>query len=190
MLGCDDVWSSATGGTGFINNGGGSTLITRLPRVVAAAPDILYIPPIHNDVGNDATYNTATRTAAYLAYFAAVRAALPRTVILAGGGYATGAANLLTTAASAWQVEADMAAAVAAFNDPLVKFIPTISDPAGRWLFGDGNVSGTGNSTPGNSNFMIGDGTDTLHPNVRFYDWMMSRECEAIIAAMQSVQTA
>lgn len=187
ILGCDDVWDSSTGGTGFINSGGGSTLITRIPRVIAAAPDILYVRPINNDVGNDTTYNSTSRIATYLQYFNTLLAALPNLVIICGGGYATVAANLSTAANSAWQVEADMAAAIAQFNSPQVKFLPMISDPAGRWLYGDGHVGTTSNSTHGNSDLLIGDGFDTLHPNVRYYETMLRREANGIISIMNGI---
>jgi hypothetical protein len=187
ILGCDDVWDSSVGSTGFINNGGGSTLITRASRVIAAAPDILYVRPINNDVGNDGTYNTTTRTAAYRLYFDTLLAALPNLIIICGGGYATGSANLTTTVSSAWQVEADMAAAIANYNHPHVKFLPTISDASERWLLGDGHVGTTANSTHGNSDLMIGDGSDQLHPNVRYYETMMLREANSIVSIMNGL---
>lgn len=187
MLGCDDVWNFSVGSTGFINAGGGSTVLTRAASVIAAAPDILYVAPINNDVGNDATYNSTTRKAAYTAYFNTILSALPNCIIICGGGYATGAANLTTTSASAWQVEADMASAIAAYNHPNVKFLPSISDPSGRWLYGDGHIGTTGNSTHGNSDLMIGDGTDTLHPNQRFLEYVMWREFNGIVGIMNSI---
>jgi hypothetical protein len=155
--------------------------------VIAGAPDILYVAPINNDVGNDGTYNTTTRKAAYKLYFATILAALPNCIIICGGGYATVAANLTTTVSSAWQVEADMAAAIAEYNHPHVKFLPTISDPAGRWLYGDGHVGTTSNSTHGNSDLMIGDGVEQLHPNQRFLEYVMWREYYGIVAIMNSL---
>jgi hypothetical protein len=151
-------------------------------------PDILYVAPINNDVGNDATYNSTTRTAAYTSYFTTIRAALPNCIIVCGGGYATGALNLTTDAASAYQVDLDMQAAITAFADPLIFFTPSISDVAGRWLYGDGDVGTTGNSTPGNTNRMIGDGSgDALHPNQRALDYLQWKDYGAIVSAIQTL---
>jgi len=188
MLGCDDVWDSSTGSTGFINSGGGSTLITRIPRVLAAAPDILYVRPINNDVGNSGQFTSAARQAAYKQYFDTLLASLPNLIIICAGGYATSGANLTTDVASAVQVETDMATAIANYNHPHVKFLPTISDASGvRWLNGDGHVGTTANTTHGNGDFMIGDGFDTLHPNVRYYESFMHREFHGIVGIMNNL---
>jgi hypothetical protein len=188
MLGCDDVWDSATGSTGFINSGGGSTLITRIPRVIAAAPDILYVRPIYNDVGNSGQYTPASRQAVYKQYFDTLLASLPNLIIICGGGHGNGASNLTTDAASPYQVEQDMATAIANYNHPHVKFLPTISDASGvRWLNGDGHAGTTANTTHGNSDFMVGDGFDQLHPNVRYYETFMQREFNGIVGIMNNL---
>jgi len=189
LLGCDDVWDSSAGGTGFINSGGGSTLITRIPKVIAAAPDLLYVRPINNDVGNAGLFTSASRIAAYKQYFSTLLAALPNLVIICGGGFASKAANVTTDAASAWQVDLDMATAIAQFASPQVKFLATVTDPSGRWLLGDGDVSTTANTNHGNSDFMIGDGFDNLHANVRYYDVMMQREVNGLIDLMSEALT-
>jgi hypothetical protein len=62
-----------------------------------------------------------------------------------------------------------------------------MSDTSGRWLFGDGDVSTAANSTHGNSDIMIGDGFDKLHPNIRYYDSMMWREYHGIVGIMNSL---
>jgi hypothetical protein len=189
MLGCDDAWTFAVGGTGFINAGGGSTVISRAPSVIAASPDVLYIAPINNDVGNNGTYNTVTRKAAYKQYFGMIRGALPNCVIIAGGGYGTGSNNVSTAANSAYQVEQDMKAAVAEFADSKVIFMPTISDVAGPWIVGDGNIGTTSNTNHGNSDRMIGDGAgDTLHPNQRFLDYIQWREFYSIVSVLDKLQ--
>jgi len=187
MLGCNDVWDSSVGGTGFINFGGGSTLISRIPKVIAAAPDILYVNWINNDVGNSGLYTSASRQAVYKQYFDTLLAALPDLIIICAGGYATGAANLTTDAASAYQVEQDMATAIANYNHPHVKFLPTISDTSGRWLYGNGHVGTTVNSTHGNSDWLIGDASDQLHPNFRYYPVFCLRVANGIINIMNSL---
>lgn len=192
MLGCDDVWSFAVGGTGFINPGtgpnGGSTVQIRAQSVIASAPDILYIAPINNDVGNSGLYTSATRTAAYRKYFTTMLAALPNLIIIAGGGYPNGPTALNTDPASAWQVEQDMMSAVAAFNNPRVLFMPSMSAAGGGWLTGNGGTYTTTNTVVGNSNWMIGDGIgDNLHPNQRYLEMVQWREYYALVAAMNTL---
>ena len=186
MLGCDDVWSTATGATGFINVTGGSTVLQRASKMIAAAPDILYIGPINNDAGDDATYNSVTRRAAYTSYFTTMLAALPNLIIIAGGGYGTGTDATSTATTSAWQVELDMAQAVTDFNHPHVKFLPTLSDVAGRWIQGNGNV-GTASTIIGNADRVIGDGNDPLHPNQRYLQEVEWREFYAITRIMHNI---
>jgi len=186
-LGCDDVWDTSIGSTGFINMGTTTNLIGRIQNIINIAPDILWINCINNDVGNDATYNSTTRKAAYTLYFSTLLAALPNIIIICGGGYATGANNLTTTVSSAWQVEQDMQTAINEYNHTHVKFLPMMSDPTGRWLFGNGMVSTTSNSVHGNSDLFIGDSSDTLHPNPRYYEVMTRRIGNGIISIMNNI---
>lgn len=187
-LGCDDVWDTAVGGTGVMNKGSKDNLLSRLPVIIAGAPDIYYQRPIHNDAGwltdaNGITYNTTTRKAAYTKVFDTLLAALPNLIIICGGGSHDGtAANLTTDNTSQYQVELDMQAAIAEYNHPHVKFLPQILDPSGsRWIDGNGHVGTTINTTHGTSDLMVGDGNDQLHPNIRYYEYMEHRESRAIL---------
>ena len=182
MLGCDKHFNRARGNTGFINSGSGPNMVARIPGTVALAPDIIYIAPVNNDQGNDATYNSVTRIAAYKAYFSGILSALPKCIIVASGGYNTTATNLLTTAASGWQVDRDMEQAVSEFGSKNVQFVSSMRSPDGRWLEGDGHIGTTANTAHGNSDWFVGDGAaDTLHPNARYYEYVQWRDYNAVV---------
>ena len=83
MLGFSDVVSNSVASTGFSFGGGGSVYADRIPDLVAAAPDYLYIHGSTNDFGNVA----ATFPAAALSFYQAIAAALPNTKIVAGGAF-------------------------------------------------------------------------------------------------------
>ena len=108
LLGCDDIWSSAVGNTGFIWAGGGSTILSRAAKVIAAAPDILYI----HGTGWDTGYTSAQRLAVYKQYFDTLLASLPNLIILAAGS------RDVTS-----QDRVDMYNAVQLYNHPHVKYI-------------------------------------------------------------------
>lgn len=109
MLGSQNVLNNSIGGTGMIqdNSGTKTTYIQRLPDITAFAPDLLIIGGAHNDD----SYTSAARIAAALAYFAAVRAALPNCTIAVQGG------NLLQgELATQITVENDLITAFNTFN--------------------------------------------------------------------------
>ncbi len=161
LLGCDDVWNVATGGTGYISNNSGNKVpygdATRLLDVTNNAPDVFIVAGNHNDQPGN---TSAQQQAAIVSYLQAVRAALPNCIILAFGPDP----EAQSAVASMIAAEASVQAAVVSLNDPLTIFVPIIGDVAGSWMTGTGKVTaqvGTG-ANAGNSDIYTS--SDGLHP--------------------------
>lgn len=121
-LGSKNVQNNAIGGTGFVSNSGGTktTYIDRLSDITTFAPDLLIIGGSHNDD----TYTSAQRLAAYAAYFAAVRAALPGcTVGVVGANQLRGE----TSSGTQLTVEQDLKSAFNTWADPNSFFVPVLT---------------------------------------------------------------
>jgi lysophospholipase L1-like esterase len=145
LLGWNDVWNSAIGGTGFIAQGAGDGFPNfgqRIQDVCRNNPDLVIV---FGGI-NDGVSSTPTQIqAAALAYFKAVRTCLPTTPIIVLGAWpaSTGPAPARIA------VETAIHSAVTEFHDPLAYFVPVSTDPAGSWITGTGNVgspTGAGNA--------------------------------------------
>ncbi|MXO55876.1 hypothetical protein GRI36_03170 [Altererythrobacter gangjinensis] len=82
-LGWDDVWTSAVGGTGYVNNGNGLALNWQerlAPDVIAYRPEVVFL---HGSV-NDLAQTPATMYAAVKSLISQLRSALPDAVIAGG----------------------------------------------------------------------------------------------------------
>jgi len=66
--------------------------------------------------------------------------------------------------------------AVAQLQDPMTWFVPTISDPAGSWFTGSGNVASP--IGDGNADFYVS--PDGVHPEVRGVDYLAVRISQSI----------
>ncbi|NUR28869.1 MAG: SGNH/GDSL hydrolase family protein [Catenulispora sp.] len=175
LLGWDDVWCVAIGGTGFskTNAGVGGTFgsSARVSDVVTANPDLLVIPASQNDAGLSTSQLTADALAAYQAY----RTALPKVPIICGGVPA--ASSVSATAGAA---EDAVKAAFDSWADKLSWWIPvTRANDTGNgsgWLFGNGNTSTPANN--GNNDVMIG--SDGAHPTQHGHNYLARRYAAAI----------
>lgn len=210
-LGCIDVWGLAAGGTGFINAGGAGTMMTRIQRVINANPDYLYLGGFHNDVGDNATYNSLTRKAAYKAYVKALRTAgLVNTIIDFGGSYRSVDSPYNRGAASHYQVELDVISAVQELRNegdglvfyqrwltsPILNTYPHMSNttfanvrenPLGGIVCGSGHVDNATPAVAGNASWMVGHAGDGLHPNQRWIPWAARNIADHILRVCQSI---
>lgn len=140
ITGCDDIYSVAVGGTGFINNANGAatTFAQRLPDVVALQPDVHVVAGLFNDQG----YTSGQRQSAILDYIQTFRRSSRAKLFMFGSIGGGIPASVMAT------YENDMKAAVQASNDPDVVFFPVSTD-AVPWMDGTGTVGkpvGDGNS--------------------------------------------
>lgn len=146
FLGTPDVWAQGVYGTGFVaTNGGGSyNYSQRRADWATAAPDMLLFSSSINDPRTGASAQQITdATVAEVVY---ARSVLPNTPILVSG-YSTNldvaeAAQPGSTALLA-QLEQSAAAAIAALNDPYIKYMPVVS--AGYPSTSTGAAAGQGN---------------------------------------------
>jgi hypothetical protein len=127
LLGIDSWYNNAVGASGCLqtNSGTRTNYPQRLVDVVAENPDIFVIGGFHND----ASFSSAERQAAFLAYFQLCRAAMPACTIFVTGTQtllnesttATGSADLLT-------IERDSKIAFDQWGDANAAFIPLLTD--------------------------------------------------------------
>jgi lysophospholipase L1-like esterase len=171
LLGVRDVWNNGIGSTGYLANAAGSqtTFRQRLSDMVAAAPDIVLIVGGHNDTG----YTPAALQSELTAYLTAMRAqsVLSSIPIVIGG---LNGANIAT--ATTVPFENAMAAAVAAFADPLVFFIPEITGAAGPYFTGTGSTA----APAGNGNCDVYISSDAIHPNDAGHAFLAGRLADDI----------
>lgn len=126
-------WTAATydpdaqGGSGYLNPAADTTFINRISRAVAATPDVVVII----GSGNDEGYGIEATTAAYAAFFAAFRAALPNVELYTTGTYRMSAAFV-----------AALSASTRAAGGTFVDFGDVAEIPRSgvtRWMTGTGN---------------------------------------------------
>lgn len=126
QLGIERWFNNAIGGTGVTSNANGNatTYIERLPGIVQHTPDILLIGGFHNEADRDPTL----RKAAMLAYFRAVRAALPNCTVFVTGNQLLGTTQPVDSgAANHLQCELDALEMFNQWADPNSMFIPLVS---------------------------------------------------------------
>lgn len=108
----------------------------RIQDIFDLAPDVLFIEGPHNDIA----FSNASQLAANVAFIQQVRTNLPETLVICFGTNA----ELLSQNAGMLATETNMAAAVAQLADPMVIFVPVMTDPRGAWFFGyrhSGNIT-------------------------------------------------
>lgn len=150
-----DIAPSALGSTGMsvANSKLKFADPVRIAHAISTAPDVMYVAGSLNDGGQTAaTLQTDTTT-----LLAGLRAGLPGVPIIVQGPFG----GRLNVSANMLAVEDGMSAAVAAFADPLVAFVPTMR-AAKPWMYGTGYQGATNAS--GNSDFLVG--TDFTHPTI------------------------
>lgn len=154
LLGIRDLWNNGVGGTGYLTVGGQTTFRQRLSDMVVAAPDVVMIVGGHNDTGfPGGAVQTEVRT-----YLTAIRSwEVLRTVPLIITG-SVGANQALTMSQP---VEREIGNAVASMKDPLIFFLPDVTNTAGPYFTGTGNTS----APTGSGNCDVYIGNDTIHPN-------------------------
>jgi hypothetical protein len=195
LLGCDNVYDNAQGGTGFLANSNNTktTYIQRIDRINLFAPDIHITGGNHNDLGDglgsDGILRTsATRTVATAAYHTAFRAANPNAIhIITGSKVLRGDSFTGTTGLIA--CENDLATVVASFRaagDNLIFFVPTITDPNGDTA----NNSGwwTGGSAVGRYFYNTAPFTDG-HPLPADHEMFAHRLAHAVRGIISNLNT-
>ncbi len=167
-----DVINCSSGGTGYIanNTGVGYSFINRLTDVtkLSPSPDIVMVFGGINDEGSGA----GAIQAAALAYFQALRTALPSAVVVVLGAYPAATGPSVTRLAT----EAALLAAFNSWADSNSYFIPVSNDPNGSWITGTGNVG----SQNGSGNSDVYTGTDGTHPTQSGGDYIAQRIATAI----------
>jgi hypothetical protein len=170
-LGWRDAWNLSVGGTGYCSPSasGFYTYGERVPQALARDPDVIVLMGSSNDVG----YSAAAVEAAVLATLRAIRAGSEVPVVVAG----VPSINLAGTGAT----EAAVAAAVAAFDDPLTFFVP-ICGATPPWLLGPwNNASGV---PAGTVNAGLYVAADNVHPPEIGFDYYAQRIEQAIRATV------
>lgn len=137
------------GSTGYVDSSTSGTAIQRINDVISAVnyAGVTNSIIIDENGYDDQTYSASSIQAACLAYLQALRAQYPTIPIFELGINAAG--NGGTSWAVGIGVENAKKAAVAAMNDPLIVFIPSIQAVGGSMMTGTGNDqarNGTGNS--------------------------------------------
>jgi hypothetical protein len=123
-LGIDNWFDNSQGGTGAIadKSGTGTTYIQRIAELAEFAPDIVVV----NGFYNDGSFSEAARQAAFLAYFQALRAALPNALIfVAGSGTLQG--DNIAPASPRFDTENDTISVLNALGDANIVFIPMLT---------------------------------------------------------------
>jgi len=152
VMGWPDTWLSGVGGSGFLNDGQGVKLGTRLQNdCLDQAPDVVGVLMGHNDASGSA----GVITAAAADVFARIRAALPDAYLFVTGPLFQGS-NLGATYAP---VENAVFAAATGYADTM------ISTASPFWITGSGRAGATTGS--GNADlYVVADGvhyTDAGH---------------------------
>lgn len=174
MLGCEDIWSSAVGGTGYLYAGGGSTYQDRVADLIAHKPDILYCTTYNWDL-NAQGYTSAQRKAAYELYLNTLLNELPNIQVIISGGTA--------------ETEVDMSEFVAAYRNNRVVFNPSFPDTNGyNWFTGDGTID-TAGTVQGNTQVYLGDGAGNFHHNVRGFEYMQDLDYMAMVRGMKTLSS-
>lgn len=144
LVGIDDPWNIAEGGTGFLanNSGQGYTYLGHIQDFCNNSPDVGFI---FDDINDEGTYTPAQITTAALATFQAMRDCAPGVPIVAMGAWPGNSGPSATRLTS----EAAILSAFTQWNDSLSYYIPISNDPTGSWVSGTGTVgatTGTGNA--------------------------------------------
>ena len=174
LVGCDDVSNLGVGGSGFIAGNGTTVLpyIQRIADLVALQPDVVYIGGAQNDGGQGAAIQTAA-----LAYYQAVRAALPSAMIIQAGTYSG------STLAVLQATDAYLQAAVVASGDKNIYFLPTSTDTP-TWNSGTGNLGAVANN--GSNDIYIGP-SDSVHPSQQGTIYLAYKDATAFKALINSI---
>lgn len=168
LLGIDDPWLMANGGTGYIATNGTATNFIGNVSILTNHFDILFVFGGINDPTNGLQ-------AAVTNFLIAARSYQPTTPIIVLGCYpaATGPSTISTNK------ELQIEAGVASMNDANMWFVPVTTDTNGSWITGTGDVV----SPTGNGNSDVETGSDDTHPveNAEFY---LARRAYSAVAAI------
>lgn len=181
-----DMLASGSGGTGWNQS---VTTVYRFDQRIAVGdlalgyqpPEIIFLAASVNDRLRDKTVVQANA----LAGFQSARAQFPGVPIIVFGnpkipiGPQSGDPSLVTS-------ESAVAAAVAAFADPLCAFVPVLSEPTGSWFAGTGRAGSTNGS--GNNDWAIG--PDGTHLTYEGADYMARRYAATALNALNDMLAA
>lgn len=160
LLGVNEIWASGLGGTGYLDDDGGTKYTIRERAVLDAtsqSPDIIMIFAGFNDFGVSSAAAIGTECAATIT---AIRAASATVPIIIGGIWPQG---LTAPSATILAAEAAIKSAVVAANDVNTVFVPVSSAPT-PW------------------NYAVG--TDGTHPSPAGHDTLAAFAAAGIIAAI------
>ena len=179
LLGFDNVYIEAVGGTGFVATGPGTNYgsTSRLASLVAFKPKVILVQGSVNDGGT----SQAAMTAAVAAYVAAVRATVGTDAYIV----VTGIMGRGNTTGVELPDEAILRIAVAASaaSDSRIFFIPCSGDPGGPWIAGTGTTAapnGTGNT----DGFMESAGTHPIQRGQEYLGQRLASALEPILRAL------
>jgi hypothetical protein len=168
LLGCDDAYSFAIGGVGFLN---GNTHISRLAEIAGSNPDVLVI----FGAFNDGAFTSPQRVAAFTTFLSSFRALQPNTVIMFFGTWS------VSTTSAKTATENDQLTAFNQVKDSRMFFIPVTTDPQGAWNDGESNVT-TAIAYPPNAtgSAQYYTGSDGTHQSPIATDYIAKRMASAI----------
>lgn len=177
LLGYDDYWNEARGGTGYITSGSFTTLANRVATdVIANTPTKLIVWAGYNDnAGSQITIGTAAAS-----LYAVIDAGLPDCDVYVIGCWSpTGSpGSTLTNTDTTLRTEA--AAAGFPFISPITggcyNAAGTLVATHGAWITGTGRVGAT--TGTGNADTYIG--TDAVHPTDAGHAYLARRIAAAI----------
>lgn len=148
-LGIDNFMASGSGGTGWTTAPSTYRFQDRIAQGdlgLNGKPDLIFLMGSYNDRN---AANQAAVSGPALQGMQAARAQFPNAWIIVVGTFPGSSGP----SAGILQSEAGMLAAFNSFNDPLSVWVPISNDPAGKMIFGTGNV-GAPNAS-GNSDLYI-----------------------------------
>lgn len=176
LLGIVDVRSSSLAGTGIVNPGPTWKFGDHLADITGFNPQVVVTGDPFNDA--NATYGGQVQ-AGSLALFQAIRAALPRAIIIVLGSSA-GSSGPSTDVIAA---EGAVKAAYTAFADPLSIYVPMSVRDAGPLINGTYN-SGNGTSTGNIGTYINLAETPPTHPTIAGGRFIGQWEADSIYASL------
>lgn len=153
LLGYDEAWNAAIGGTGFVNPGTAAVYLDRIATdITPYGPfDLIVVDDAYNDI---AAYVAGTFQAAVAAFFTALKAAAPTSLIVVVGQHSPSGTIGPTTQLVGTDLKNAALAAGLPFVDPLTgagydAAGTTIMPATTPWITGTGKLgatTGTGNA--------------------------------------------